>query len=469
MATTQTQTKKEPTKDPISIAKTLFDIFSVIKRDVYTTTKSAVYTRTAVDLDRDYYFLLSTFMRSSMFFIFIIIAAVFLYYASNDKDALKKNIYIYVIVILFPLLVGLYYTAPIIYSETGGSSTFLYLGLFGIVVCVLIYFLTSHLSETITGLLNALGYITFILIIVIGLAIFYYMFANYLKRQVGVLGFIIRFIFYIPCLVGDILSYIKEQFKITPNIVFIMFFIEVILLIIYCSTPAITDYILKKNATILMMDPIFLANSKVVATSETFILATDKSRSAIENITYRDSNYSVSFWVYINPSSSANLGYVKESEIFNYAGGKPRMTFVCDGINHVNTATIYLSNNGNENAKFENIAMPMQKWNYVVFNYYNNTADFLLNGVLTRSMQFTDNNMPLSGSDTDTISVGEKNGIIGAICNVNYYRMPLPLRQITDNYNLLMSYNPPVIMSRLDGNTNLFKFGKFDYFSSSHK
>ena len=452
-----------------SSSKMLYDIFSVIIQNIQTTTKDEIFNRTSIDINNDKTFIMREFIKSSIFFIFIILSSVFLFYASSHPEHLRKNTYTYIFVIVVPLLIGLYYTSPLLLPNTGGSSSVLYLGIFMIVLCVSFYYMSSNLSATTEILLNYFGLIIVILIIIIALAISYFIFRNYLRKQTGTLGFIITLIFYIPCLFSDFIQYIKEQLKITPNIIFIMFIIEVILLIIYISAPYFIDYILKKNAVLLMMDPMFLANDKVIATSDTFILSNSSSTvgSPLTTITYRDTNYSISFWLYINPNTSASLGYVKESNIINYAGGKPRMTFVCDGINMLNTATIYLSNSST-NTKFENIDLPLQKWNNIVFNYYNNTADFFLNGVLTRSTQFTDDNIPFTGSDTDTIIVGETNGIVGAICNVNYYAMPLPLRQITDNYNLLLTYNPPVIISSTtNGNTSQFKFGKFDYFAKN--
>ena len=44
----------------------------------------------------------------------------------------------------------------------------------------------------------------------------------------------------------------------------------------------------------------------------------------------------------------------------------------------------------------------------------------------------------------DNITVGQKDGLDGAICNVNYYKMPLSKRNILNEYNLLAYKNPPV-------------------------
>jgi hypothetical protein len=42
------------------------------------------------------------------------------------------------------------------------------------------------------------------------------------------------------------------------------------------------------------------------------------------------------------------------------------------------------------------------------------------------------------------VTIGEDNGLDGAICNVKYYKNPLTKYEITNSYNLLMYKNPPI-------------------------
>jgi hypothetical protein len=46
-------------------------------------------------------------------------------------------------------------------------------------------------------------------------------------------------IFYIPCIIIDVINYISEQLKITPNITYILFVIEIILIICLIFIPKI--------------------------------------------------------------------------------------------------------------------------------------------------------------------------------------------------------------------------------------
>jgi len=89
--------------------------------------------------------------------------------------------------------------------------------------------------------------------------------------------------------------------------------------------------------------------------------------------------------------------------------------------------------------KFE---IPKQKWNHIVFNYNNGSADVFINGTLERTLYF--NGVNPTYNSTDLVTVGDDNGINGAICNVEYYSTPLTQFQISSKYNLLMNKNPPV-------------------------
>lgn len=93
------------------------------------------------------------------------------------------------------------------------------------------------------------------------------------------------------------------------------------------------------------------------------------------------------------------------------------------------------------------IVIPAQRWNNIVLNYNDDsTVDVFVNGNLERT--FTDTTKiqrtDVKNKTPTPIQIGEKNGMYGAICNINYYDSPLAKTQIANQYNLLMSRNPPV-------------------------
>jgi len=90
------------------------------------------------------------------------------------------------------------------------------------------------------------------------------------------------------------------------------------------------------------------------------------------------------------------------------------------------------------------VSLPTQKWNNFVFNYYDNSCDLFINGILEKSFVFNNSNIPLNGTDIDNVIVGSNEGLSGAICNVKYYNFPQSTGQIANNYNILMFENPPI-------------------------
>ena len=51
-------------------------------------------------------------------------------------------------------------------------------------------------------------------------------------------------------------------------------------------------------------------------------------------------------------------------------------------------------------------------------------------------------------NDLDQITVGEENGLDGAICNITYYRHPLTPEQIALSYNSTSLSNLPIPRKR---------------------
>jgi hypothetical protein len=107
---------------------------------------------------------------------------------------------------------------------------------------------------------------------------------------------------------------------------------------------------------------------------------------------------------------------------------------------------------------FYPVTLPDQKWNQIALNYTDNSVDLFINGQLERTFYLAGKDIPPSEfdepghptsflpqyNDLDTITVGDKNGIDGGICNVVYYKEPLTPEQITFTYNAMMYSNPPV-------------------------
>lgn len=367
-------------------------------------------------------------------------------------------------------------------AENGGSAFFKVGGVL-IFLGILVYFY----SQTRGGGLNIptvyQNYALIALISLIGLSILYHTVSEYVVRLHGWIGFIGQFLFYIPCMLYDAWNYLFEEFKITPASIYVLILLEVFLIVMYIYLPKITDRITGlDNGKHLLVNPVLLNKGiQVIATSDDLKVPQINWQltNGINKDQYR-TNYCISMWVYVNAQNGSTKGYTSESEIFNY-GYKDS-----GGIQHVKPMIRYYGGVGNgtdsliERDKFVfyfatyppmaqydtsgdtfyDVSVPTQKWNQFVLNYNRNTVDLFINGRLERSFLMT--SVLPTYNDLDQITVGDKNGIQGAICNVSFYNHSLSLQQITYSYNMLQSQNPPISLG-----TNIDSNGKLNSPTSS--
>jgi hypothetical protein len=406
--------------------------------------------------------------KTGIFLGFLLFSFFFILYAASDPAALTGKTYIYTIIIILPVLLGLYASTQFTNEGEGGALTkIIMLSIALLLFAAFAYVYSSASSSTIT-LLNYFLYAIFILMVLVGMALFYFVFSNYLKKQTGTLGYMINLIFYIPCLFGDFVKYMKNQIGITPNVSYVLFVMEIILILMYFYVPILMRTLITKNSNLLLNDPIFLNNEMTVASGEFFQLKPHEelannssgtlfSRS-IANPTYRNSNYAVSFWVFINPGGSNDERYNTPHNIFNYSSdptyavGKPSVRFQNDGHTHKSKYIVTFTDNSGATVKPYELTLPHQKWHYFAFNYFSGKADLFVNGNLERTFVFEGEfNVPTNGAPSDNITVGQIGGLNGAICNVNYYTELLSKTQIANYYNILMNNNPPITISTSNG------------------
>ncbi len=305
-----------------------------------------------------------------------------------------------------------------------------------------LYYLSNDKSSAPTTIIYTLsGILTFATII--GLAIVFYFYSNYLKTVGGWGGFLVNFLFYVPCLVIDFINYIKNEIGSTSNVVYYLFVLEVIAALLYIYVPQIINKITTMEGTQLLPGSAFLDIKKELGSG--YNLAYKNIGYADDAVTTYKRSYSISMWVYLNIQPPNYSSYAKESEIFNYGNGLPRVTYInnvdTDGSKTPDVLKVYYTNVGDEANRCYTVNIKPQKWNQIVFNYTSSQADLFINGHLEKTFVFSGNEPTYSASDI--ISVGSTDGLDGAICNIKYYAIPQSMRQIATSYNLLMNQNPP--------------------------
>jgi hypothetical protein len=368
---------------------------------------------------------------------FIIYFILTLKQSSEDSRSLTSQYENY----LFPLVVGLIILIPSVFLGKDAINNTYYISLIiGTIVALFgtVFYFYSSTNSTAFSLANYVlsGIVT--LTILVGLAIVFYFYSNYLKTKEGWGGFFIHLIFYVPCLILDVYNYIRRELELTTNVVYYLFLTEVVLIFIYNYLPTIISKIALKQGVPLLEGSAFLDIEKPIASS--YDLKLNKQGDEINSqVVYRN-NYSLSMWIMLNSHSDNKLSYAKETPIFNYGNGVPKITYVKKEEHNVkDVIKVYFTNNGDNNSY--TVEIDPQKWNQLVFNYDSNSVDLFLNGNLEKTFTF-DDNRPLYSAD-DMIIIGSNDGLDGAISNIQYYTSNQTRSQITNSYNLLMKKNPP--------------------------
>ena len=353
----------------------------------------------------------------------LVILATILYYFSVNSTFLTNNTIIISIFISIIVLIGFF----AISFTTQNINIAVIVGALFLGFILLVYFIQNNAASFSNFSLNYLFYIMIILIFLIGLSMFYGLVKNFLIRQRGLVGFIINLIFFIPCMFYDFIEFLKNEYKITSSNIFILFIIELILVICYLYLPQIMSYtVVANNSNLLLDEPRYLNHRIIKTNSDIFLLS--ESDSEEPNL-FRNNNYSFSFWVFVNPTKRESKNIFSFSSSTNN-GGKPQIKYGNDET-YTDKYIIYYSNTESESSFIE-MTLKNQKWNFWTINYLDNVCEIYINGYLEKVINI--NNIPEAGNDTDQVFIGDNDGLDGAICNVNYHNKPLSSLEIVSLY-----------------------------------
>jgi hypothetical protein len=373
----------------------------------------------------------------------IVLASFLIYKSSNDATAVNKNTIPYVLIILIPLLISIFIFSPSINMDDMPIMLLLAGGFIMMMIVLYSYFSISWNPTTLYYSSYSMNILLFIIFIV-GLGICFKVFSGELKKMTGWSGFFINLLFFLPCLFNDGLQYLLNQFRITPNIVIILLFLEIVLVLLYVYIPVLINKLSQSDKSIILNRPIFLDREIPIGDSSLFLLKPIDDTVIYNSEQVYRRNYTFSMWIYLNPQSSSNNAYENGAKIFDFGGGKPSIYYKNQSKNtRIPNKDIYIISfsNTSQDAKYE-LHLPNQKWNNFVFNYVDSKVDLYINGSLERTFEFSDN-VP-EYLPTDTITIGDKNGLQGAICNVSYHTEILLPEKIMLLYNLLHMRNPPL-------------------------
>lgn len=344
------------------------------------------------------------------------------------KDKFEKSAEFYVFIIVVPLLFAVIYTyfQEFLTSVTnifvaGSSMVSIKNGLLLTGAILAAYFL-NKLSLSSYGIL-ALQYSGIIVGLLIGLvflSIMYKINQSYIYNMPGISGFIINFILFIPCLISDFVEYLYGEFATTPKIVYILFVIELILILLYLYLPRILKSMEKDNGKVVVDKPMRINMKKDVSNYMDMQKTEPPENLPLTETIHIRKKYALSMWVYVVPMPSNHIPYNGEATILSFAS-HPKIAY--DGLKK--KFVIYY----NETDKDEFDA-PLEKWNHILVNYDKNSADMFLNGDLKTTIMRKNESFSMG----DMLTIGQESGLQGGIAKVVYYDAPLLAYEIGSIY-----------------------------------
>jgi|TARA_B110000967_G_C18831919_1_gene534529 hypothetical protein len=247
------------------------------------------------------------------------------------------------------------------------------------------------------------------------------------EQKASIMGLLWKALMYAPCLLLDLIDYLKQQYQITTKPIIIILMAEIVLIGLYFLYPVIMKYILTHNADQLIKESKKLNQENRLGTFRELNYVDDQFQY----------HYAVSGWIYIDSfPPETNSKYDEYTSLLNI-GNKPNILFNV----LKNTLRITMETEGKtEEIIYETTDFKMQRWNNIIVNYDGATLDIFINNNLVSS---TPGIIPYN-ADT-VMSSGTTNGIYGGVCNVNYYKDSISRSQINWAYNSVKNVSPPVI------------------------
>lgn len=374
---------------------------------------------------------------------FIVIATymiIIFFFITNNPDDLYSKQYFYLSIIFIPLaIVGLWGYKKFMVSPNTSTSKYELMLMLGSVILIAVgIFLYVSNDISILEINSAFIFFRFLeaFIVLVLLAIF---FRTAIKNTDtteagGWSGFFTQLIFYIPCLIGDFIEYLLGEFRSTPNVVFALFTIEILLILLYFYLPKLKTASIMKNGTVLVKEPTPINAKKPLKTYVDLTnTETGKTKKLLENPLLIKNNFSLSGWVYVVSQPPNKYPYNDEATIFEFTTLHPRLIF--NG--KTNTFKAYFNE-----TQYHEFTMPLQKWNYVVFNYDKSNIDLFINGKLKHSVKrnVNEDNFKIN----DLIYIGQDRGLSGGVCNLMYSATPLVGQDIEYNYEYNKYNSPPL-------------------------
>jgi hypothetical protein len=410
----------------------------------------------------------------------ILFASIVFYIASADPKALTEQFYYYCFFGILPVIIGISFASNVFNGLMDITQLYFYGGIVFIFIISAYMFQKVMNPERMSRITYLMGFLS-VFVLIVGLAIIYRIFVRTVINVRGWLGFFLKCLFLLPCLLIDLLETVFVELKTAPKMIIALFVLEILVLLAYIY---IQKFSMQTSDSIILLDkPVFLTRLQPIGNANQLFMNTNEMDNPSKSAKSIRENYSISMWFYVNQHPNTHAAYSKETNIFRYgypnsSVGHPRVAYYNNTkdanksdkfIVYVNDAVTADSKNESANVGMEGtssqqkdkkggrvennssgifIDIPTQSWNQLVISYNKSVVDIFVNGNLEKSVPLLGNLRP-EYSEGDVIEVGHGDntvtggGLHGAICNVVYHKTPLSAFQIAGYYNLHRYKNPP--------------------------
>lgn len=309
-------------------------------------------------------------------------------------------------------------------------------------------------------LLHLATYASLFLFAIFALAMVFNMFSNFFLRQGGFMGFLIRLVFYLPCVVLDVVQTLHGELKTSPKTLWILLALEVLAIGVYFSSTKWLRYLHRMHlpgSITLLQGPEFFDKAQQFAT-----VYDVTSQNDIMVTSHVQSSYSIAMWILMNPDT-ANFSERTIVDLFTYGNTTKGNTTTYDyhpALRYArrsdsnkdagNTFWLQKTNSSSDRTNPEDhyaFQLPLQRWNFLVFTYQEGNLELFINGELHRTLTGVIFNKPspqdvfvigYGSNGTNNVDAANK-GVDGAIANVQYFQTPLTRTQVANLYNFRVS------------------------------